>query len=363
MLRVIDAMKNVDVSNIFKIFMCYVGAVIGAGFASGQEIMSFFIEYGEAGIAGVVICGALFFAYGYVVLKKIYVRGIDSFSGYFEDVAGKKTSGFIQAVAYGFMFASFCVMVSGSGAVAEQLFGLNTLGIIFMAVLCFVVFLKGVDGMVAVNAFMTPLITVGILAVGIYALVFEHTSVFSDFNFADVTDNFIVSALVYVSYNTVTLIGVLLPLKERVTSAKVAFFSSLLSGGVLAAMGVVLWIAMWIFKSELINVDVPMLYIAGRAGVCMKYTYAAVLYMAMITTAVSSGFALISFVKKYVCLSDFVISAILCLSAVPLAYVGFSDLVNKLYRFFGFLGMFVLVMVLLDGIRLEKWKKPLTNKK
>lgn len=349
-------MKREEITNIFKIFMCYVGAVIGAGFASGQEIMSFFINYGEAGLAGVVICGALFFAYGFTALNKIYIRDIGSFSGYFADVAGKKTAGFIQVVAYGFMFASFCVMVSGSGAVAEQLFGANTLGIVFMAALCFFVFLKGVDGMVAVNAFMTPLITIGIIAVGLYALVFEHTDVFAGFTADTLTDNFLVSALVYVSYNTVTLIGVLLPLKDHVTSKRVAFFSALLSGGVLALMGAMLWAAMWIFKSELINVDVPMLYIADKAGVIMRYSYAAVLYMAMITTAVSSGFALLSFVKKYVSIGNGTLSAILCISAVPLAYVGFSDLVNKLYRFFGFLGMFVLVMVLLDGIRLKIWK-------
>lgn len=348
-------MKNVDVSNTFKIFMCYVGAVIGAGFASGQEIMSFFVRYGEYGIAGLVLCGVLFFAYGYFVLDKIRTRNICSFSGYFADIAGKKTAGFIQAVSYGFMFASFCVMVSGSGAVAEQLFGWNTAGILFMSVLCFAVFIKGVDGMVVVNALMTPLITIGILAVGVYALIFEHTATFSDFNIKYITDNFFTSALVYVSYNTVTLIGVLLPLKDKITSGRTAFFSSLLSGGVLTAMGIVLWIVMQIFKSELAGVDVPMLYAAEKSGVVMKYIYASVLYMAMITTAVSSGFALISFVRQYVPINTAIPSAILCASSIPLAYVGFSDLVNKLYRFFGFLGMFVLVMVLLDGIRSKSY--------
>lgn len=348
-------MKNVDVSNAFKIFLCYVGAVIGAGFASGQEIMSFFINYGQAGLTGLIICGVLFFAYGYVVLLKIYKCGIDSFSGYFADIAGKKTSALIQAVSYGFMFASFCVMVSGSGAVAEQLFGWNTAGILFMAVLCFVVFLKGVDGMVVVNAVMTPLITIGILVVGLYALIFETRGVFADFNIKYITDNFFASALVYVSYNTVTLIGVLLPLKDRITSGRVAFFSSLLSGAVLALMGVILWSIMWIFKSEIVDVDVPMLYVAEQVGTVMKYTYAAVLYMAMITTAVSSGFALVSFVNRYVPVGNALPAAILCASSIPLAYVGFSDLVNKLYRFFGFLGMFVLVMVLLDGIRSKSY--------
>ncbi|MBQ6998623.1 MAG: hypothetical protein IJN62_02425 [Clostridia bacterium] len=357
-------MNREEMTNIFKIFMCCVGAIIGAGFASGQEIMSFFVNYGKSGIGGVVLSGILFFVYVYIALKKICLYNITSFSGYFKDVAGKRSADFIQVISYGFMFASFAVMVSGSGAVAEQLFGANTLGIVFMAVLCFVVFLKGVDGMVAINAFMTPLITIGIIIVGIFALVFNCADVFSVAGILKpVTDNFFVSSIVYVSYNTVTLIGILLPLKERITSGKVAFFSALLSGGVLALMGLMLWASMWIFKAELVNVDVPMLFIADKAGEVMRWGYAAVLYMAMITTAVSSGFALLSFLKNRIRINNAVLSAILCVASVPLAYVGFSDLVNKLYRFFGFLGAFVLAVVFLDGLKLKIWQKHLTNRK
>ncbi len=357
-------MNREDLTNVFKIFLCCVGAIIGAGFATGQEIMSFFVNYGKAGVAGVVLSGVLFFAFVYVTLKKICMYNITSLDGYFADIAGRGTALFIQAVSYGFMFASFAVMVSGSGAVAEQLFGMNTLGIIFMAVLCFVVFLNGVDGMVAVNAIMTPLITIGIIIVGIFAIVFESTDVFSAYGILKpITDNFFVSAVVYVSYNTVTLIGILLPLKDRITSGKVVFFSALLSGGVLALMGLMLWAAMWIFRTELVSIDVPMLFIADKAGPVMRYGYAAVLYMAMITTAVSSGFAFLSFLKKHIRISNAVLSAVMCVVAVPLAYVGFSDLVDKLYRFFGFLGAFVLAVVFLDGIKLKIWKKYLTNKK
>ncbi len=349
-------MKNVDVSNTFKIFLCYVGAVIGAGFASGQEIMSFFIRYGRMGLWGIILCGVLFAAYGYAVLYKIHMYSIDTFSQYFADIAGKRTSQLVQAVSYGFMFASFCVMVSGSGAVAEEMLGLNTAGIIFMAVLCFFVFVKGVEGMVIVNAVMTPLIVMGILILGVYVLVFDSADVFAFFNMGSVTDNFFVSSLVYVSYNTVTLIGVLLPLKDKITSSKAAFWASALSGGILAAMGGVLFFVLWAFKGDLVSVDVPMLYVAGMAGAAMKYVYAAVLYMAMITTAVSSGFALVSLAKQYAPVGRALPSAVLCAASIPLAYVGFAQLVNKLYRFFGFLGMFVLIAVLLDGVRVFKNK-------
>lgn len=350
-------MTEKNALNVFEIFMCYVGAVIGAGFASGQEIMSFFMPYGKYGLLGICLCGAVFFVYGYSVLKKIFLCDIHSFGEYFEDIAGALAAKLIQCVAYGFMFASFCVMVSGSGAVAEDFFGVSTPGILFMAVLCFFIFAKGVDGMVAVNAVMTPLITVGIIVLGVYAAAFKTADVFAPFGISRITNNFAVSALVYVSYNTVTLIGVFLPLKEKITSLPTALAASALSGGVLAAMGALLWLALSVFKSDIGGAAVPMLKIAENIGAGMKYAYGAVLYMAMITTAASSGFALVSLGERLLPIGRVPISALLCAASVPLAYVGFADLVNKLYRFFGFLGLFVLFAVIFDGARCKKAKK------
>ncbi|MBR2477177.1 MAG: hypothetical protein IKB50_03460 [Clostridia bacterium] len=347
-------MKSVDFHNAFRIFMCYVGAVIGAGFASGQEIMSFFSGCGTYGMWGIIISGILFFLYGWIALSKIRNHNIESFSGYFEGIAGKKIALLIQYIAYGFMFASFCVMISGSGAVAEELFGVNTVGILFMAILCFVVFLKGVDGMVAVNAVMTPLIIIGIVLISVLSLSGRSADVFKIFGKDSLTDNFVVSAIVYVSYNTVTLIGVFLPLKPFITSRKVSFTAPLLSGCVLATMGCLIWFLINLFGDKLSGADVPMLTIAGETGNIIKYLYAAVLYMAMITTAVSSGFALIEFLKSKTHLGNASISATLCTLSIPLAYVGFSNLVDKLYRFFGFVGAFVLFAVLLDGVR---WRR------
>ena len=40
---------------IFTIVLVIIGALIGAGFASGQEIYSFFYSYGVIGLIGIII--------------------------------------------------------------------------------------------------------------------------------------------------------------------------------------------------------------------------------------------------------------------------------------------------------------------
>ena len=45
--------------NILKIVFVIIGTLIGAGFASGKEIYTFFYSYGEKGIFGIIISSLL----------------------------------------------------------------------------------------------------------------------------------------------------------------------------------------------------------------------------------------------------------------------------------------------------------------
>ena len=52
----------------WKIAATFIGAVVGAGFASGQELSQFFLGYGPAGRYGVICSGLLFALWGAVVV-------------------------------------------------------------------------------------------------------------------------------------------------------------------------------------------------------------------------------------------------------------------------------------------------------
>lgn len=48
----------------FQVAATYVGAVMGAGFASGQEIQQFFTRFGRWGLVGIVVSALLFLSLG-----------------------------------------------------------------------------------------------------------------------------------------------------------------------------------------------------------------------------------------------------------------------------------------------------------
>ena len=45
--------------NIFKVVFVIIGTLIGAGFASGQEIYLFFFSYGIKGLNGIIVSSIL----------------------------------------------------------------------------------------------------------------------------------------------------------------------------------------------------------------------------------------------------------------------------------------------------------------
>ncbi len=45
--------------DLLAVMGLYVGGVIGAGFASGQELVVFFVRYGAGGLVGILLSVAL----------------------------------------------------------------------------------------------------------------------------------------------------------------------------------------------------------------------------------------------------------------------------------------------------------------
>ena len=76
--------------NISKIAFVYIGTVMGAGFASGQEMLVFFASFGKDGIYGLILAGFMFFLIGWMVLQLILAFECTSYKEFICIITGKK---------------------------------------------------------------------------------------------------------------------------------------------------------------------------------------------------------------------------------------------------------------------------------
>ena len=210
--------------DILKIAGIYTAIILGAGFASGQEILSFFINYGRNGFYGLVLSGFIFSLIGYMVLKISYVKKISSAESFFRFMLGKLYF-FIEYIIAMFLFISYTTMLSATGACFKQQFNLpGILGIILMVLLCFVAYLLGVDFIAKINFVISPILFLGGISVGLFIILNNSSiSVFLIKN-----KSWIKSAILYSAYNLITGICVIIPMLKTIKNKNHAKFGAVL---------------------------------------------------------------------------------------------------------------------------------------
>lgn len=333
--------------NIIKTVCVYIGLLIGAGFASGREILEYFNFKSNTNFSGIIISAFLFCFISYIIMSKASENRKENFYDYIDSVTGK-TSSAIKYFMLIYMFCGMFVMFAGSGALVYSLSTLpEVFGCVLMAIICFVVMSFDLKGIISLNVILVPLMICGILYISFCIAVFGNTSVF--YTFESVKNGAILSAICYCSYNTVTAGSVLVPLASRMKRNEIKI-SSLISGLIIGLLILVVWLVQGINFDIIWDSELPMMELSALCGKFCKKVYTTVLFMSICTTAVSYGFGLmIHFSNKIKSVKDRILfSAIICLCALPPAMYGFSILVSKLYSFFGYIGMIWMMWIIID---------------
>lgn len=337
--------------NIIKIASVYTGTVLGAGFASGQEIMQFFTSYGVKGIYGICLSGILFSVLGWAVLEIVYVQKIKDYRGFIYPIMGEFLGNIMEWVVSLFMFITFCAMLAGTGALLRQQFQIPTqIGTIIMAGLCFLVFLYDVKGVIMINSILAPLLLIGGILLGIYIIIFRDMATFSSpviSVFNAITRNWITSSIVYVSYNTITAVVILCSLLPITNSKKQARWGGIIGGVTLGILGFFIGMATLIYYGTIENLEIPMLEIVLYYGSFIQYIYLFVLMAAIFTTAVASGYGFMKRVSVEFNLSYKKILPIFILASIIIAQIGFSKMVGRIYPLFGYVGIFEVFLIIL----------------
>ena len=101
-----------------------IGALVGAGFASGQEIYLFFYRYGKNGILGIFLCSLIFGIIIYKTLNIIRQNEINTYKDFLNIIFKNKKylSNLTNIIVNIFLCMTFFIMISGFGAYFYQEF-------------------------------------------------------------------------------------------------------------------------------------------------------------------------------------------------------------------------------------------------
>ena len=107
---------NKWIINCIRYAGMYVGAIIGAGYASGQETLQFFVSYGYIGIVGTIIAVVLFAWYGTMFMELGHKLHTNSHKEVFTYLCGPKVGAVFDWILVFFLFGVLSIMIAGGGA-------------------------------------------------------------------------------------------------------------------------------------------------------------------------------------------------------------------------------------------------------
>jgi len=326
--------------------MGYLGAVIGAGFASGQEIVQFFVNYGNPGFQGALIATLLFAACGGMLLYTAHKQNMSNYQDILAYLLGKKVGSIVDFMLAIFLFLGISTMLSASGAVFhEHLYLPKYWGILLAYLMVVVALATGKKGLIYSYNLLVPVKIVLLLLISGYVALFVsdvQATASAAYLYPQDQNNWPLSSVLYVAYNF-SLAMVVLSEYQSVGNKSDGIKGAIAGGLILGLLVILNYCALSKFLPTVVHYQVPMLYVAGHISPVAKYVYTLVLWMGILTTAIANAYGFAQRFSRFTGIS-YRLCLVLCMTlALPVSTQSFSSLVNKIYPAFGVLGILILL--------------------
>lgn len=328
--------------NIIKSVCVIIGAIIGAGFASGREIYIFFGVYGGKGYIGLVLASIITGFTIYKVLYDIKDKKVESYGEYLQELGiPEKLKNIFKYIVNIFLLISFYVMIAGFAAYFEQEFHIpHSIIAPTISILCYLTFMHNIEGITKINTILIPFLIAMIVLIGI------KTNIAGTAEILPITaksENWFIASLEYASYNSILLIPILIGLKkytyqkEKRIATIVSIFLFLLSS--------ILYQVLQIAGENICNIELPLIYIVKQFGNLYPYIYGTVIVSAIYTSAIASGYGFVEDCSKNK-KSYKILCGMICLTAIPISKIGFASLVDLLYPVLGLIGLIQIIYII-----------------
>lgn len=344
------------IRQVISIGMAFVGIIIGAGFASGQETMQYFVAFGSWGLAGAVVSSIVMIIAGVSLMQLgSYYQAREHLS-VLSSISGRTVSLILDISTTITLFAVGFIMFAGAGANLNQQFGLSTwIGGGLMLVLVLVAGLLDVDRVTYVIGAMTPFIFIFIVIACGYAIITASPDIAS-LNVASqevstTLPNWWISALNYTGFNVIVAASMAIVIGGTFLDSKVAGWGGLLGGLIYLILLLLLAVGLF-FEVELVNGDdMPALTLINEINPVLGWLMAVAIYGMIFNTAISMFYALGKRLTKRSPKRFYPTFAAACVIGFVLSFIGFQKLIGFVYPLLGYLGLFLILVVTVAWLR------------
>ena len=351
---------------VLKIASAFIGIIVGAGFASGQEILFYFTSFGHMGTFAAILATALFAYLGMTLTRLGSQTQTKSHKEVIYKISGRYLGVVVDAIIVFTLFGVGVVMIAGAGSILNQQFGIAPIiGSIIMIVLVMVTIMLNVEKVIGVIGSITPFLVLTIILVGIYSLFTMNLSFNELEPIAKSQEsglpNWFISAINYVSFNIAVGAAMSLVLGGAEKNEKTAALGGLLGGLTLGIMIILSHLAIFSKVDVVGSFDMPMLKIVDDISPVLAIGMSVILFGMIFNTAVGMFYAFVArFFEMNTKKSNLaiVLTGIIAFFA---SFAGFTDLVRFFYPLIGYLGLFLVAALIYSPIKMAKERRGKTG--
>ena len=279
-----------------SVAFAYVGVIVGAGLASGQDLLQYFLSFGAVGLIGIAALGVLNVIFGVVALQLGSYYRSGHHDEVFERITHPAVRRVIDVVLVFSGFAMGFVMLAGAGANLEQQFGLPAwAGSAVCAGLVILTAFLDFDRIMKVIGVFTPMIVIAIVVLVVYSLVTPHPSV-AELNatatkVTPALPNLWFSAINYFALCVANGIGMAFVLGGSVLRIREARLAGRIGGAIIALVIGGDALALYLNMDRIWDVNVPALEIARMIHPAFAFVYTLIIFALIYNTVFSLFFA------------------------------------------------------------------------
>lgn len=349
-------------SFVFTFIFVITGAIVGAGFASGKEIASFFAQYGFWSIPFILLAGILFFFVFCLFAKIGKNTKPNSISDLTKTIFGKSSI----VVDFAFIISSFITlssMIAGLDSTMHVAVGENYVFPFVSIVCCIIVAVILNFGLKKILKFtdnIMPFLFAMIIAISLAFLLFGKRE---QIGYASVNRNVFsmsISPFLYVSMNVFGNIFLIAKVSTYLKKRQIVVASVISS--VLLIISILLVALCVLFGGEKVFYsDMPMLSLATSLGQVFEILYFVILIVAIFTTICTTAYTISKWLNNYIS-NSFLCGVIVLTMGFVFSRFGFSTIVDIFYPIEGIFGSIFIIISALFYFKNLKNKKNVNEK-
>lgn len=335
-----------------QVAFTFIGTVVGAGFASGREVMQFFTRFGWWG-PYLIIVSTMFFVW---IGAKVMLLSAELKAKSYEDLNmhlfGNKAGRWVSHLMLVVLLGVNAVMLAGAGSIFSEHLNLSyQTGLLVTMFACILLLRKGMSAILTINTFVVP-VMMGFTLFLMFETLRQPTSSHWLHASSELSPWAAwLSPFLYAAFNLSMSQAVLVPLGSAIGDAKVLRRGAWIGGIGIGTLLIAGHLAMSARMPDILQFEIPMGYIARELGAWLHWIYVFLIFMEIFSTLVADIYGITLQLHNRLNVSQSLLTFGLLLICFLAGQFGFGPLLSTLYPMFGLLSLGWLFLITRDRSR------------